>query len=171
MKPGKGLARAIWGAERDGCRWCLSRCDKPVRAERTEGDAPCRRCAALRGATRRSATSSTSNQVVLVALRQARPRRAGGSAGPFVPNAAGALLAPLCAALLVRSRERRAATRWRLSRCDKPARAERAAVLGPSCQTRPERSLRRSARRYSSQRDEFHLRPGGACRAATSPPA
>src|SRR5437867_6265441 len=40
-------------------RWCLSRCDKPVRVERTEWPATDGRCAALRGATRRRATSST----------------------------------------------------------------------------------------------------------------
>jgi hypothetical protein len=36
-----------------------------------------------------------------------------------------------------------------LSRCDKPVRAERTEDLG--------QPLRRSTRRYSSQRDEFHL--------------
>src|SRR6058998_2716603 len=84
--------------------------------ERTEWAARDGRCAALRGATRRSATSSTSDQVVLVALRQARPHGADGMGRPG----------------------------W---------------------------SLRRSTRRYSSQRDEFYLRPGSACRAATSPSA
>src|SRR5881296_4530351 len=57
---------------------------------------------------------------------------------------------------------------WGLSRCDKPVRVERtewAALDGP---------LRRSTRRNSSQRDEFHLQQaglGGGCRAATSPSA
>src|SRR5213593_438631 len=31
------------------CRWCLSRCDKPVRVQRTEWAAPAGRCAALYG--------------------------------------------------------------------------------------------------------------------------
>src|SRR5881409_2263290 len=44
------------------CRWCLSRCDKPVRVERTEWAALDGRCAALRGATRRRATSSTASR-------------------------------------------------------------------------------------------------------------
>jgi len=38
---------------------------------------------------------------------------------------------------------------WRLSRCDKPVRVERTGW------GRPGRPLRCSARRYSSQRDEF----------------
>src|SRR5438093_5047679 len=44
-------------------RWCLSRCDKPVRVARTEWAALDGRCAALRGATRRSATSSTASSM------------------------------------------------------------------------------------------------------------
>src|SRR3989441_2198626 len=47
------------GASQCSCRWCSSRCDKPVRVERTEWAALGGRCAALRGATRRSATSAT----------------------------------------------------------------------------------------------------------------
>src|SRR5881409_3989991 len=46
---------------------------------------------------------------------------------------------------------------WGLSRCDNPARAERAAVRRGTRRRRLGRFLRRPARRYSSQRDEFHL--------------
>src|SRR2546425_7576003 len=71
--------RSFRGRISISCRWCLSRCDKPVRVERTEWTAPDGRCAALRGATRRSATSPTADQVGVVALRQARPRGADRS--------------------------------------------------------------------------------------------
>src|ERR1043166_3581912 len=104
--------------------WRLSRCDNSarVRAGGTNGrqlTPRSRPCAAARGATPRSARSSTS-VVAVVALRRLHPRSSGRN-------------------------ERR---------------ATHASV----------KPLRRCTRRYSSQREEFHL-SGSSCRAATTPPA
>jgi hypothetical protein len=49
--------------------------------------------------------------------------------------------------------------RWGLSRCDKPVRAERTERTAEG--GRYADSLRRSARRYGSQREPFHLSFGG----------
>src|SRR5438093_1893913 len=94
-----------------------------------------------------------------------RPRGADGRGRP------GRTVAPLYAAQLVAARRVPPPTswaRWGWSRGAKPVRVERTEG------GRPGRPLRRSTRRNSSQRDEFHLQQaglGGGCRAATSPSA
>ncbi len=120
--------------------------------------------------------------VGVVALRPLRPRRAGGPSHYRTPADEGC--APLCAArrLAARAVPPRGAIS---SQClDAPVRRGRISFLQvvlvalrrarprgadgmgrPACaaeaasaRRRPGRPLRRSARRYSSQRDEFHLK-------------
>src|SRR5881296_824273 len=131
-------------------RWGLSRCDKPVRVERTEG-------AALDGPLRRS-TRRNSSQRDEFHLQQAG--LGGGCRAATSPSAWSGRKGPprtdRCAAL--RGATRRSATSSTsnklgsvgvvaLRQAVRVERTEGAAPDGP---------LRRSTRRNSSRRDEFH---------------
>src|SRR5438093_2153890 len=146
-------------------RWGLSRCEKPVRVERTEW-------AALDGPLRRS-TRRNSSQRDEFHLQQAG--LGGGCRAATSPSAwsgrkgpSWAAVAPLYAAQLVAARRVPPPTswaRWGLSRCDKPVRVERTEG------GRPGRPLRRSRWRCFSQREEFHRkeRPQPSINGGTRP--
>src|SRR5438093_257018 len=108
--------------------WGLSRCDKPVRVERTEWAAP---DGPLRRSTRRNSSQRDEFHLQQAGLGRGCRAATSPSARSARMGPPRAAVAPLDAARLVAARRVPPPTRWGLSRCDKPARAERTEGAAP----------------------------------------